>query len=100
MRPAKHKLQCIGINYNENLLVASDTIYERETIVSQAINNAKTYYSVSSFDNIISVGDGLWDLLTAKNLKIDFIGVGLKNKKVLKDNGARLVYEDLTRFVI
>ena len=33
LRPAKYKLESIGINYNEKLLIASDNIYEREKIV-------------------------------------------------------------------
>jgi phosphoglycolate phosphatase-like HAD superfamily hydrolase len=98
LRPAIHKLKSIGISYHKSQLVASDHIYERETIVSMAIQQAKTFYDVNEFSQIISVGDGLWDLLTAKNLKIDFIGVGNQNKKVLKDNGTKVILKDLTEF--
>ena len=92
---AKHKLNSIGIQYEDWQLVASDRIYERENILRKAILNSSKHYDVETFDRIISVGDGLWDLLTAKNLKIEFIGVGEKNKEVLMQNGAKLIVRDL-----
>jgi len=100
LRPAKHKLKSIKIDFNEELLIASDEIYSREEIVSTAIDRAKKFYNVEQFERIISVGDGLWDLLTAKNLNLEFIGVGLKNKKILINNGAKLVLNDLREFEI
>lgn len=99
-RPAIHKLKSIGIEFNNKQLVASDHIYKREKIIEKAIENSADYYNVSKFKRIISVGDGLWDLLTAKNLGLEFIGVGLKNEKLLIENGAEIVYKDLTKFEI
>jgi len=40
---------------------------------------AKDFYKVDIFEHIISVGDGIWDLRTARNLKIHFIGILDKN---------------------
>ena len=61
---------------------------KREEIVSAAIKNALTYYHADKFERVISVGDGLWDLLTAKNLDLEFIGVGLTNKEICKTKKA------------
>ena len=97
-RPAEFKLKSIGIKFKENQLVASDNIHEREKIVSTAIENASEIYNVKKFGRIISVGDGLWDLITAKNLGLEFIGIGFKNKELLIENGAKFVYENLTKF--
>ena len=97
-RPAQHKLHSAGIPFNDQLVVASDKIYERERIVEQAIKNASAYYKVSSFQRIISVGDGLWDLLTAQNLGLEFIGVGQTSKETLLEHGAKTIYNDLTEF--
>ena len=97
-RPAEFKLNSIGILFDKMQLVASDKIHEREKIVEKAIENAKKFYGVKKFERIISVGDGLWDLLTAQNLNLEFIGIGLKNKKLLVENGAKIVYESLTEF--
>ena len=99
-RPAEHKLKSIGINFEDIQLVASDKILERENIVQKAIQNAQSHYGIEKFDRIISVGDGLWDLLTAKNLDIEFIGVGLKNKETLIENGAKKIFENLLHFDI
>lgn len=99
-RPAQHKLNSADIHFNDKLLVASDMIYEREQIVAQAIEQAKDYYKVSSFKRIISVGDGLWDLITAQNLGLDFIGIGQTNEKVLIEQGAQTIYKDLNEFKI
>ncbi len=99
-RLAKYKLQSIGIKFDEIQLVASDVIYEREKIVEKAIKNASEYYNVDKFRRIISVGDGLWDLLTARNLNLEFIGVGTKNKEILIEKGAKIVYENLLNFKI
>ena len=99
-RPAKFKLKSIGVSFKEKQLVASDTIYEREKIVRKAIENASAFYKVKKFERIISVGDGLWDLITANNLGLEFIGIGFKNKNVLIENGAEIVYENLTEFQV
>ena len=99
-RPAEYKLNSIGISFEDWQLVTSDTIYDREGIVSKAIENAANYYKVPKFERVISVGDGLWDLLTAKNLGLEFVGVGSANKTILIENGATVVYEDLTDVVI
>lgn len=97
-RAAEHKLKSIGITFENWQLVAADHIYEREKIVEKAIHNSCKYYRVPKFESVISVGDGLWDLETAKNLRIEFIGVGEKNKKKLIEKGAEIVYTNLTEF--
>ena len=97
-RPAEFKLKSIGVLFDEMQLVASDKIHEREKIVSKAIENALKYYKIKKVERIISVGDGLWDLLTAQNLGLEFIGIGLENKELLIENGANFVYENLTEF--
>lgn len=99
-KPAEHKLKSIGIEFNEWQLVASDKIYERENIVEKAIKNSSKIYEVETFERIISFGDGLWDLLTAENLKLEFIGVGEKNKDLLIQKGAKRVIKDFTEFEI
>ena len=97
-KTAKLKLDQIGIDYHDYQLVASNEILEREKIVSTAIEHAKTFYNTDDFENIISIGDGLWDLKTAKNLEIHFIGIGEKNSDLLLENGAKVVLTDFTFF--
>lgn len=84
LMPALVKLDQAGIDYDKSLVVGSNQIFEREGIVSEAIQSAKSFYKVESFNHIISVGDGIWDLKTARNLGVHFIGIGTKNDQDFK----------------
>ncbi len=97
-KTAKLKLDQIGIDYHDYQLVASNEILEREKIVSTAIEHAEIFYNIDKFDNIISIGDGIWDLKTAKNLNLHFIGIGEKNCDTLMNNGAKVVLTNFTFF--
>ena len=61
----------------------------REGIVRAAIERALRHHGQARFERVVSVGDGLWDLITAQNLALPFIGVAEDGAaKVLRDNGA------------
>lgn len=92
---AEYKLNEIGINFKAEQLVTSDAYYSREEIVENAIQQANNFYKVEKFDEIISVGDGLWDLKTAQNLGLKFIGVGLENENIMRENGMKNFVTDL-----
>ena len=79
LKPALIKLEQANINFVPDLVEASNNIYTRENIVKSAINKAKGYFEIQKFENIISVGDGIWDLKTARNLGIHFLGIRNKN---------------------
>lgn len=100
LKPAGLKLQRIGISFEACQLVASNEIEEREGIVQKAIRNAAAYYGVEKFDRVLSFGDGLWDLKTAANLSLEFIGIGNKNEQILKDHGMLRHYADLEKINI
>ncbi len=95
-QPAKTKLDQCGIWYHQDVLATSMTSYDRESFVLEAIEKAKTYYQVNQFDKIYSIGDGIWDLKTAQNLNLRFIGIGLAQKETLKSNGCLLHFDDLS----
>ncbi len=94
--PTHYKMKKANIWYSDELLVTSINHITRETMVSEAIEKAKDHFKTSGEKAIISVGDGLWDLQTANNLGIDFIGIGQKNKDVLMDNGCKRWFENIT----
>lgn len=98
LKPAILKLEQAGIWYTEELVVAANRFYERELIVSEAIEKARQYYGVSDFENIISIGDGIWDMNTAINLNLSFIGVGMKNYADFVQEGIEVHTEDWTHF--
>ena len=98
LKPAFIKLNQAGINHNEKLVVGANKIYEREGIVKEAIERAKEFYKVKSFDDIISIGDGIWDLKTAKNLGLHFIGIGMKNYTEFKTENIKVHIKDWNEF--
>jgi phosphoglycolate phosphatase-like HAD superfamily hydrolase len=74
----------------------------RESIVSAAIDRASRHYNCTSFDKIVSVGDGVWDVRTAINLRLPFIGIGTGARaEALKSQGAQHIipdFDDCQRF--
>ncbi|WP_378185908.1 HAD family hydrolase [Aquimarina sp. W85] len=97
-KPAIAKLQQCDIWYDEALLATSKTHESREGFVMDAIVRAKRYYNRNNFDRIISVGDGVWDMKTAHNLNLDFVGIGSKYASYFKNNGVKECYEDMNTF--
>jgi phosphoglycolate phosphatase-like HAD superfamily hydrolase len=79
LAPAYLKLAQAEVPFIPELVVGSNHFYERESIVKSAIEKAKSFYKVDIFEQIISVGDGIWDLTTARNLGIHFMGILDKN---------------------
>ncbi len=97
-KPAKIKLEQCDIWYDEQILSTSKTHESREGFVLNAIEQAKEFYNKTEFDQIISVGDGVWDLKTAQNLSLDFIGIGNNNKEALVQKGAQHCFSNIQEF--
>lgn len=69
----------------------------REAIVTTAIERATAHYSRTSFDRIVSVGDGVWDVKTAANLELAFVGIGAEARaEALQQHGAKHIVPDFT----
>ena len=92
------KMKAANLWIDENVLATSKTSFNREGFVLDAIEKAKSYYKITKFSRIISIGDGLWDLKTANNLNLEFIGIGDANKSVLKSNGMKHWFQDFSNF--
>lgn len=92
--PAKYKLDETGIFYEESILIGSNGYDTREEIVTAAIEAAKSHYKINEFEKIISAGDGMWDLSTARNLDLSFFGIGDKNKDKFIAEGAQFFRDD------
>ena len=97
LRPAKLKLDQCQIWYKEGLIATSSISFDREAFVLRAIENAKKYFKIKEFDQIYSVGDGVWDLETAKKLGLTFIGIGKPHKEKLIANGCSVYFDDLNQ---
>jgi len=94
--PAQYKLDETSIDYHKDLLKAANGFDSREEIVNAAIEAAKKHNRVDQFDKIISAGDGLWDLQTANNMDLIFLGVGEKNQEAFLQNGVEHSLVDWT----
>jgi phosphoglycolate phosphatase-like HAD superfamily hydrolase len=97
---AIYKMSSAGLPMNVSVLATSKTSFSREGFVLNAVEKAKKHYNVSNFEQIISVGDGFWDLKTAQNLNLDFIGIGLANKDVMTANGMQHWFENFEAFEV
>lgn len=98
MRPAILKLQQAKLPVIPEIIAASNGMFSREEIVTSAIKKAEKYFEVSEFEEIISFGDGLWDLTTATNLNLHFVGVNDKNKKDFNLMGVKHHIKDWNSF--
>lgn len=91
LQPAKIKLQHVGIPEQELILSAADRQTSREDILQFAIEQAQQVYK--QFEQIVYIGDALWDVRTTRNMQLDFIGVRRKNDlEILQNAGATQVF--------
>ncbi|MEM9052316.1 MAG: HAD family hydrolase [Bacteroidota bacterium] len=96
LQPAYLKLQQAEIPFQRSLVTASNTFLTREEIVTEAISLAKAANSVERFEDIVSVGDGLWDLRTARNLNLKFVGIREKNRLAFGRENVKHLLTDWT----
>jgi len=99
---AEMKLRAASINYQGVPGGFAEDGIARESIVGAAISRSRASYGRDSFDRIVSVGDGVWDVNTAARLGLAFIGVaGGARAEKLREAGARHIipdFEDADRF--
>jgi len=82
---AIHKLKVVQPKIRTDLLSTASEAQTREEIVAAAIKKAESVFEEGSFDQIISIGDGIWDFKTAQNLKLDFLGIGKRLEGTLPE---------------
>ena len=71
----------------------------REAILRAAVSRSLEHYRVSSFSKTVSIGDGLWDVRTARVLKFTFLGVGGgESAAKLTRAGAKSIIEDFANY--
>ncbi len=94
-QPTHYKMREAGVWLSEALLATSINHITRETMVQEAITRARRFFNVKEEKRVISVGDGLWDLQTAQNIGVEFVGIGLKNRQTLLDHGCQHWFENI-----
>ena len=85
---AEAKLSALKMDLSSVPWEHSGPIRRRADIVLSAIEKAKMKFGVESFEDICALGDGKWDLLTAQELGINFVGVDLLKTGRLKELGS------------
>ena len=92
---AKIKLKMAKISIKDFPIATADDAVSREEILQTAIKKSLDFYKQSGFEKIVSIGDGVWDVRTAKNLNLDFVGIaGGDRAKRLRWEGAKFIIED------
>jgi len=67
----------------------------REAIIQTAIARASAWYQRREFERIVSIGDAVWDVKTAKQLNLPFPGIADEPRAtLLRDYGAGHVVGD------
>jgi phosphoglycolate phosphatase-like HAD superfamily hydrolase len=74
------KLKSAGINYEGLRMITGSDAKTREEILLRCIDLSKEQYGVIEFEKIVSVGDAVWDLKTAANVNVGFIGINKPEK--------------------
>lgn len=92
---AKLKLAAAGIDVDRFPGGFAEDARPREGIVQTAIDRARNHYGIGQFAKIVSVGDGLWDVRTAANLGLPFVGIAHGERaQTLRAAGARHIVGD------
>ncbi|MBA3633593.1 MAG: HAD family hydrolase [Acidobacteria bacterium] len=96
---AKLKLEKAKIDVKDFPIGTADDAISREKILQTAIEKSLEKYGLKKFEKIVSIGDGIWDVRTAKNLSLDFIGIASgKRAEVLREEGANYIIKDFTDY--
>lgn len=91
------KLNHAGLDVSWIPAAHADDGLSREKIVGTARDRALAAAKVVAFDRIVLVGDGYWDLRTARNLGYGFVGITHdSDPAMLRRNGARVLLPDLS----
>ena len=93
-RSADFKIRAAGLPLDKLPAAFAEDGLSREAIVQAAIDRASAWYRCREFERIVSVGDAVWDIKAAKQMKLPFLGVAVEPRATaLRENGARHVIE-------
>lgn len=93
-RSAEFKIRSAGLPLDNLPAAYAEDGPSRETIIQTSIARASAWYQRREFERIVSVGDAVWDVRAARELKLPFLGVAVEPRAtLLRDNGARHVVE-------
>jgi phosphoglycolate phosphatase-like HAD superfamily hydrolase len=93
------KLQKVQIDIEGIPAAFADDGITREEVIKRAIGRAQNLYRQECFDQVIYIGDAVWDVRTARQLGFAFLGVGSSERETaLRAEGATAIICDFTDF--
>jgi phosphoglycolate phosphatase-like HAD superfamily hydrolase len=93
-RSAEFKIRSAGLPLGNIPAAYAEDGPSRESIVQTAIARASTWYPHREFERIVSVGDAVWDVKTARLLNLPFLGIASESRAtLLRTHGAGHVIE-------
>jgi len=93
------KLKAANIDPQDIPAAYAEDGLSREHILKTAVSRALVQSGVSGFERIVSLGDGQWDVRTARRLDFAFLGIGGGERATsLRQAGARHVIEDFSDY--
>lgn len=93
------KLKAAGIEIEEIPAAYAEDGLSREEILKTALAKALKQRGRQSFEKIVSIGDGLWDVRAARRLSFAFLGVGFGDDETeLRRAGASHVVRDFSDY--
>ena len=94
-RASELKMSAGGLRFAGVPMATSEDGPARASIVSAARVRAERLHRVERFDRVVSVGDGLWDVLAARDLGLPFVGIGSGARaNRLRAAGVGVILED------
>jgi phosphoglycolate phosphatase-like HAD superfamily hydrolase len=94
---ARFKLASAGLPVDAFPWANADDALDRVDILRAAMQRAGQEYGRDAFEDVVYVGDGVWDVRAARSLEIGFLGLAAGNKAVrLVEEGASFVLADFS----
>lgn len=89
---ARRKLSVLADTWDDVPLVTASEHMTRESLVRAAVDAGKAQFGLNGSTRVISIGDGIWDLRTARALGLEFLGVGTGTSATrLREEGAEVL---------
>lgn len=96
---ALFKLSKAGIAVDGLPAAFADHGVTKEVILAATLVMARHTYQQQHFPRIVYIGDGVWDIRTARQLNLDFVGVASgEHETALRAEGARAIIQDFTEY--
>ncbi len=94
--PAQFKLETIGIPASQVPFVGADDSHSKEDSIRDVIALARAQYGDHQYQEILYVGDRVYDWQVSQKLGLGFIGVDYLGTGILKNAGVTKVLRELT----